>query len=551
MVAKVLTAALLLVAFGCRQPPPAPPPAVRLAFPLPDGAVAAAFDAAISPDGRQVAFVATSGGVTRLWRRALDAATGEPIPGTEGARQPAWKQTGSVLSFFVTGSLKQVALADGAVSDLAPASSPSGATWLADGSLLFAPDAAGPIRRMRNGMVTDATTLRQGETGHVFPVASGSDFVYVAVQADGRRLVRLAAGDQEHDLTTTSTHAVLVGDTLLHVQDGALVAYRLDTETNRLPGRGVAVALDVGVADAGHGLFAASEQLLLHAPAAPREMEVAWFAADGTRLGSIGDVGDHWQVRLSSDDRFAAITSVAPQIGTLDIFVVPATGTGDTRRLTVSLSAESAPVWSPDGARVLFRSLHEGVPGLFARPAHVLNAADDIVLESPLDETPSDWRQGAILFQAGRPATGMDVFRLDPRSSSFEPVAATPFNESDARWSPDGRWIAYVSDESGEPDVYVQDARGVRQRVSFGGGSRPRWSRDGRAVLFLRGTEILRTTIDETGRRFSAAQRLFDVAGIVDFDPAHRSDRFLVIRDVRKNLLKSPGAILNWTSLVQ
>lgn len=550
-----VAAVLTLLALGCRDQPAPAPPAIRLSFPIPDGVEPGAggepLDAAIAPDGTQVVFVATSGGVARLWRRMLDSESAEPLPGTEGAQLPAWKQTGTVVSFFAGGRLRQLELGSGAAADLAAASSPAGATWLGDGSLLFSPDASGAIRRLRNGALTEATRLAAGDTAHVFPtaVAASSDFVYVAIRQDGRRIVRLRTNGAEHELTTTSAHAVLASDVLLHVQDGVLLAYRLDRDTMKLPGRGVAIALDVGVSDSGRGLFTASPALLLHSRAVPRAREILWLDASGGRAGTIGDVGDHWQVRLSPDDRYAAVTSLDPLLRTLDIFVMPSSGVGDTERLTLSLSADTAPVWSPDGTRVLFRSLHEGVPSLFARRAHTKDAADEAILESPLDETPTDWgANGQILFHARGPGS-MDVFRLDLKFGRPAPAAQTAFNETDARWSPDGRWFAFVSDESGQPDVYARHADGTRHRVSFGGGTRPRWSRGGRTLFFLRGSQLLGSTLD--GSRFTNAQPLFEVPGIQDFDVAHRSDRFAVVRNTAAHPQSAVAAVLNWSSVLK
>lgn len=510
-------------------------------------------DAAIAPDESGIVYVATAQGATRLWRRVFANENDQPLPDTEGAQLPAWKQTGDVVSFFAGGRLKYVALSNGRVGHLADAPTPGGASWLPDGSLLFAPDASGPIQRLLNGQVTAATTLMPGDGGHVFPVArwASDEFVYVAVRSDGRRLVRLVRSDGEHDLTTTSSHAAIVGDVLLHADDGVLVAYRLDSEAARLPGRGLPVTLDVGVSETRRGLFAASPRMLLHARAAPRSREVAWLDEAGNRMRIIGDVGDHWQVRLSPDDRHAAVTTLDPLLRTVDIFVVPTAGTGNAERLTLSLSADMEPVWSPDGARVLFRSMQDGGPNLFARRAHTKGAPDEPVLKTMMDETPTEWRAtGQILFSA-RGKGNVDVYAYQVGRDGVVPVVASPFNESDARWSPDGRWLAYVSDESGQADVYVQDASAQRQRVSFGGGSKPRWSRDGRTLFFLRGAQVLRAALAADGLTFANAQVAFETPGIVDFDTANRSDRFVVVRDVRAVAETPVGVILNWRTILE
>jgi Tol biopolymer transport system component len=549
---RVAFVAMAIAAYGCRDQPPSPPPPLRLTFPAPDAAETGSLDVAISPDESQIVFVATSGGTTQLWRQRFADGRAEPLPGTDGAQFPAWKQTARIVSFFSGGRLKQIGMTDGMVADLAAAPSASGATWLRDGSLLFAPDSSGAIRRLLNGQLTAATMLAAGDMGHAFPVArwASDDFVYVAVRMDGRRVVRLVTTDAEHDLTTTSGHAVLVGDMLLHVDDGALLAYRLDAETARLPGRGIPVALDAGVSGRSQGLFAVSPRLLLHSRPAPRSREVAWLDSAGIRVRAIGDVGDHWQVRLSPDDRHAAVTTLDPLLRTVDVFVVPTTGTGAAERLTLSLSADMDPVWSPDGTRVLFRSMQDGVANLFARRVHTRGAPDEPILKTMMDEAPTDWRSGQILFSA-RQTGSVDVYTHRVADGTVEPIISGVFNESEARWSPDGRWLAYVSDESGQPDVYVQDERGARQRVSFGGGARPRWSRDSRTVFFLRGEQLVGSTIDGDRRSFSHVQPVFAVPGIVDFDVARRSDRIVVIRGVGSGARPPVHVVLNWTALLR
>jgi Tol biopolymer transport system component len=506
-------------------------------------------DAAISPDGMQVVFVVTRNGTTQLWQRALHEERATPIAGTEGARLPAWKQTGNVVSFFAGAMLRQIALADGQVTDLAPVSSAAGAAWLADGSLLVS-DGSRPIQHLREGRISAATSFVDGDLAHAFPAAAGAGgFLYVAVRQDGRRVVRLVSGDGQRDLTTTSGHAVLIDDHLLHVRDGALLRYRRDPETGALSNRGVPLALDVGVAPDGRALFVASPRLLLHAPSTVRARQLVWLDASGARVGITGDAGGYWQVRLSPDDRFAAVTATAPLLRTLDILVMPTAGPGDAQRLTSSIAADTDPVWSPDGTTVMFRSLQTGVPDLVAQRAHAPAAVVEPILTAEGDETPTDWNRGQVLFHA-RTAGGLDVLRLDTRTGVAGPLLGGAFNESDARWSPNGGWMAYVADDSGQPDIYARRADGTRVRVSFGGGVRPRWSRSGRTIFFLRGSQMMRAdlTAGDTPR-FTSPLAIFDAPGIIDVDVAHNSDRFLAILPIDRSSAPPVSVVLNWPSI--
>jgi Tol biopolymer transport system component len=538
-----------------REQPPPPPPVVHLAFAAPAGSELGAgdepLDAAISPDQRQVVFVATSNGVARLWRRTLDSATAVVIPRTEGARLPAWKPTGTVVAFFVGSRLKQVSLADGAVRDLVDAPGALGATWLPDGSLLFATSNRA-IHQLRNNAVSDATTLQAGDRGHVYPLAAGAsgDFVYTAIRDDGRRVHRLHAGGQDRDLTETTANGQLVGDRLLFVRQGAVLAQRFDATTGTLAGRSALVATDVGSAG-GRAFFAASPRVLLTASAASRARQLVWYDGD-RRAGSVGEPGDYWQVRLSPDDRFAAVTYLDPLLRTLDVMLLALTDAAPREVLTTSLAADTDPVWSPDGTRVLFRSLQDAVPNVYARRAHARDAPDEPVLKSELDETPSDWRDSTLLFSAPMKATGLDVWQYDLEARELTGIATSSFNESDARFSPDGEWVSYVADDSGRPDIYaVPYPDGDRVRVSFGGGTRPRWTSDGRALLFMRDEQIMRSEV--SGRKpvvFTPAVPLFDAKGVRDFDAAHHSSRIIVLAPVESHAEPTVGATIDWQSIV-
>jgi Tol biopolymer transport system component len=180
---------------------------------------------------------------------------------------------------------------------------------------------------------------------------------------------------------------------------------------------------------------------------------------------------------------------------------------------------------------------------------HAPKAADEPLLRSELDETASDWRDGRILFHAPAKGTGMDIWEFSPVTREVTGVATSGFNESDGRWAPDGRLVAYVSDESGRPDIYVTPVpEGERVRVSFGGGTRPRWSRDGRSLFFLRDDQIMRA--DRAGDGFATPVAIVSVAGIRDFAVAHRSDRLLVLEPIERAAPVEAAAVVDWRSTV-
>ena len=147
-----------------------------------------------------------------------------------------------------------------------------------------------------------------------------------------------------------------------------------------------------------------------------------------------------------------------------------------------------------------------------------------------------------------RGKSGFDLIRINEATGALTTIAETPFNETDARWSPDGQLIAYVSDEPGRPDIYVTDGRNERQRVSLSGGTHPRWMRDGSALLFLRGSTVMRAA--RTGSTFEPPQPLFDIPGVRDFDTAHRSDRIIALLPAQSEPVDNVSVLLNWRSLL-
>jgi Tol biopolymer transport system component len=559
-IASALAAVAILAVPALRhfreQPPPLPAP-VRLTLSAPPGTELGAgdetLDAAISPDERQIVFVATSGGTAALWRRALDSERAERIAGTEGAQLPAWKQTGNAISFFAGDRLKQVSLTDGTVGDLTRAAAALGASWLVDGSVLFAADTQGPIRRLKNGAVTDATKLRPGDRSHAFPGAAGTGdgFVYTAILEDGRRSIRLVSGGSDRELVMASGHGQLVGSAVLHVRDGVLLAQRLSPETSQPTGRAMPLALDVGTASSGHSFFTASNRILASGSQVARLRQLTWFSIDDGRATATRDPGDYWQVRLSPDDRHAAVAASTPLLRTLDIVLVPMSETGHAVPLTRAVAADTDPVWSPDGRSLLFRSFQDGPARLYVRSAYDQDADDQAVPMPRMDETPTEWHRELALVQAPGEAGDFDLWTLVPSTGARDSAASSRFNETDGRLSPDGRWIAYVSDESGQPDIYAAPwPRGARTRVSFAGGTRPRWGRDSRTLFFLRGQRIMRADLS-SGSGFATAQPVVDVPGIRDFDVGRRSDRLLAVMPAAGAATGSAAAIVDWQSLLR
>ena len=537
-----------------REPPPAPPPVIRVPLTAPAGSELGAgddaLDAAISPGGDLIAFVATSSGTAQLWQRRVDAEQASVLAGTEGARHPAWSPDGQRLAFVAGRRLKQLTVASGAIQEIGDAADDSGVAWLDDGALAVGTTGTATLTLHRDGRRTAATTLSPGDKVHIWPSPCPGGFVYIAVRTDGRRVIRRSVNGTTLDLGVTDGDARVVGSVLLHVRGGALLAQRLGDDGTPI-GRATALVTAAGTVD-GRALVTASSRLLLVSPPATRARELVWIDADGVRGAAASDHGDYWQVRVAPDDRAAAVTLLEPQLRTLDVYTVPLQPGGVTMGVTLALAADSDPVWSPDGASILFRSLQGGAPRLYSRLAGRQGVPIDPVPASEPSAVPSDWRAGTgVLVHAATARGDTDIFVLDRAAGSSRPVVTSRFNESDGRWSPDGRSLAYVSDEFGQPDVFVQPwPSGGRVRVSSAGGSRPRWGRDGRSLFFLRGAELVRVTLTLDPLSVSAPTTVAPVRGLRDFDTAHRSDRLLAILPAQTQPLTEVRALVDWQTAV-
>ena len=579
MIWKILSALLALVVLAVgvpafrhlREVPPPPPPVVRSQISVPVGTTLGSgpeiFDAAISPDERDMAFVATREGMTQLWVESLASGTARPLAGTDGASMPAWKRDGGTLAFFAKGKLNSLTMSSGDVAVIADAPAPAGIAWLEDGSLLFVASADGVVRRFANGVSSNVTTLAPGDLSHAFPfVDEEGRLVYVALRENGTRVIRLltepgggakvppyAGPIGSIDLTETAGHAELRDGLLVHVRDGVLLAQHLDPTTGRPIGRSTPLATGVGHSERGHGYFATSRRSAVWAASLPRASELAWFDLTGRRTGAVTEPGDYWQVRLSPSGRDAAVTTLDPLLRTLDVKVVPLATPGNARRVSLAIGPDTDPVWSPKGTILVYRSVQAGPGALLARPAVPSPAPEEVILRKATDVTPSDWRADMLLFHMPGARGGRTVVALDLHGNRETPVTSGGFNSWDARWSPDGRWIAYTSDESGQPEVYVQawPAGMPRVRGSIGGGLRPQWGPAG-ALFFRRGNAVMRAYLSGTLKApaLSIPQVVVTAEGLRDFAIAPDGGRMLAITEVSGTGTSTAQLISNWTSEV-
>jgi len=531
-VAAVLVAVAViggLVAWLLRrlEPPPHEPAAIgvmRSTWSLPAG-MGLDSTPVVSPDSRSIAFAASDASGSRLYIRALDTLEASAVPGTEGAKQPFWSPDSRSLGYFARGKLMKVVLAGGAPVRIceAPdargdAPDARGATWSRSGVIVFAPamiDSALARVSADGGTAEPATLLdlSQGENSHRWPafLPDGVHFLYfVRSSVDARRGVYLGRVDRPasppgsplFQSESEAVYAPLSGrdaGVLLSAANGRVAARPFDAARLALRGDPLMIDLSAGSGTSYHPAMLSASADLLVSVSAPIPY--------GSRLESTGRNGEEprlWKdresqnwPRLSPDGRRLARQRFDALRGNPAIWVEDLERGAHVRVTTVGLF----PVWSPDGNRLAY------VSGTRFKPQLSLAAADSTgvvtILPCPRSHCmPTDWSPdgGRLIVNVGDDIGGGDVWAVstDPKGLS-EPLLAEAFTERDARLSPDSRWIAYVSEESGRAEVSVRSVSGPPRRVviSGGGGDQPVWRRDGAELFF----------VDPQGRLRSVAVR--------------------------------------------
>jgi serine/threonine protein kinase len=476
---------------GQPSPSPAADP-VRFTITLPSGS---SFgdqpNLAVSPDGRYIAYTAKArGSSTRLWLRAMDSTESRELPETAGAQFPFWAPDSQAVGFISGGALRRMDLRDAksrVIAKLLPQQQVGSAAWgpgdvvvFASGTALFRVPAQGgeptlvaerPQRfRGIRGFTPDGRALVSEWD------AAASFWSAFAVPLDGSAAARIAAGFAVH----------AAPERLLLVRDGMLIAQPFDSRAQRVRGEPTMLAEGVDAWDAA----ASAGGLLVYRPRPPTQL--AWFDRAGRRVGALGtSATDYLWLSVSPDGTRAAVERGRPiEVG--DIWVFDVDRPSPPLRLTGHGARQSDPVWSSDGRHVAYASLGAGRNGIYRRSV-TDGGSEELVIRLETPAWPTDWSDdGRHLVVAtpafGRSGSSMDIAVVPIESGQgLQPLISTEANEAQARVSPDGRWIAYTSDESGRPEVYVQrfPEAGERIGVSAGGGAQPTWRGDGRELFYV------------------------------------------------------------------
>jgi Tol biopolymer transport system component len=459
---------------------------------------------ALSPDGRRLAFVGDYHGQPTLWVRSLAAAEAQPLPGTQGARRPFWSPDSRSIGFFAYTDLKRIDAGGGAPQMVTSIMAGTSAAWNSAGDVLFSgimsrslsPNPTGLLRvNAAGGRSEIATRPATPSTSHRYPqfLPDGRHFLFYAGGADDARGVYLGSLDSSAStrlLASDSQAAYLPPGWLLFVRQGALLAQRFDV-TRQLPeGEPAMIAESVAVDPISGGAAISTSNASMFAYRSGRGVvsQLTWFDRTGRAVGTIGPSQEIASANLAlSPDGTRVATERTFQNETALWLLDSArqslfTRAGDGRMARY-------PVWSPDGDRIAFASVRPGSVTVSTRAA-AGSGGEEILLTSTNDSILlTDWsRDGRfLLYFAPDPKTGTDLWVL-PRGTHV-PVAflATPANEMWGQFSPDGRWIAYQSNESGRFEIYVRPfpGPGLAIPISTAGGVYARWSRDGKELYYI------------------------------------------------------------------
>jgi eukaryotic-like serine/threonine-protein kinase len=565
-----------------RQTPPPAPPETRTEVVTPATDRPTSF--ALSPDGRQVVFVAADDGPSRLWLRPLATTTAQPLAGTEGATYPFWSPDSRAVAFFANGQLKRIDLNSGTPQTLAPASgNPRGGSWNADGVILCVPSTSGPLVRVpaTGGAPVAVTTLDQ-QRRQRFPsfLPDGRHFLFYAQGTPDTAGIYLGSLDapDTHRLTAADAAGVYWASPsvpedgrLLWVRAGTLVAQRLDLARAALTGDPVtladAVAVDLSASAAAVSVSASG--LVAYRSGAGSRRQLTWVDRSGKALGLLGPPEENGLTTPSvSPDGQRVVVSRTIQ-GNTDLWLLDA---ARTSRFTFDAAANRLPIWSPDGTRIAFSSNPTGTTFDLYLKAAGGAGAEELLVASPQLKVPTDWSADGrfLLYFSPDPQTSTDLWVL-PLEGDRTPwvFLKTPFEERQGTFSPDGRWVAYSSNESGRDEIHIRPFAGPaasgasasqvggQWQVSTAGGTFPRWRADGRELYYLAPTgAMMAAPITVTGATLApgAPVALFSTRVVGGGTDASLGRNYDVTRDGRfliNTVLDEAAApitlLMNWT----
>jgi eukaryotic-like serine/threonine-protein kinase len=577
VLAVCTVAAVGLVMWG--RPQPASNPATRVAASItapPDVRVEGT--PAIAPDGRTVAFVGSGGGATaRIFVRSLDTFEARAIAGTEGAEGPFWSPDSRSLGFFARGRLWRVDVAGNVPRSIAAVSDPRGGAWGRDNTIVYSPQPDGGLYRILadGGTPSELTTLDRArqEISHRWPrlLPDGRHVLFmnrIATPQLARYTITAVStsGGDRKPLLDAMSPGVYDSGRLLFTRDDKLFAQPFDPAAVTLSGGPELVTDEVwtdGQGMAGLVGFDATGGVLGWRPALSRRMHMAWRNRDGNVLQQI-QARDAALGVPSNDGRLIMVVIPDSQMNTVRFAILdPARGTFTP--FTAPDTTSTSTVWSPDSRRVVYSLLRDGAYDLYIKEVRP-GGTEQRLLHTDGMKAAKSWSPDGkvILFNATDPQTRLDLWAIEATPGATPKVfAGGEADQCCGKFSPDGRWVAYVSNDSGQPEVFVKPSGREAEpvRISKDGGGGPEWHTGGRELYFLNPeNRLMGATVTVSGDTFTAGTPvpLFAINSwlkpavqlrVSDDSPyAVVGDRFLVTENEPDPRASTIQVLVNWTA---
>jgi len=562
--AALLAAAALAVGFVRRAPKPAP--LVRFDV-VPPPEVATMDVPRISPDGRFLAFDATDmEGKARIWVRALNSLTAQPLAGTDVGVRPFWSPDSRYVGFIADGVMKKVDVTGGPPTKICDAPGGSDGTWSPAGVILWDGSGNDPLYRVSAAggtrSVAVALDAAKKETSVGWPqfLPDGKHFIYLVTGEKPEDSAYWIGSIDSKDKKMLAPAQTLVQyappGQLLFVRDRTLVAQPFDASALKITGEAVPLAEKIGTDNVGLARFSVSGNGVLAYRTGETGGRLLWRDRSGKELDTLGDPGDYANPTLSPSGDRLAFNLTDPRSGKGDIWIRDL-ARGVNSRFTLGAGNNVRPVWSPDASAIVFASDRGGAFDLYEKSAKGAGE-EKLLLHSDDPKSPASWtKDGKYVAYSSRNAkTQFDLWAL-PTSGDKKPmpIAVSPFSEQSAMFSPDGRYVAYVSNESGRDEIYVQTfpEPGGKWQVSNEGGNDPSWREDGKEIYYRSPDQKLMAVEIHGGADFQAGvpQALFPIRIRVGnprnkYTPYPDGQRFMIAAPLGRDAMSPTTIVLNW-----
>ena len=564
LAAALLAAAALAVGFVRRAPKPAP--LVRFDV-VPPPEVATMDVPRISPDGRFLAFDATDmEGKARIWVRALNSLTAQPLAGTDGGVRPFWSPDSRYVGFIADGVMKKVDVTGGPPTKICDAPGGSDGTWSPAGVILWDGSGNDPLYRVsaaggtRSVAVALDTAKKETSVGWPQFLPDGKHFIYLVTGEKPEDSAYWIGSIDSKDKKMLAPAQTLVQyappGQLLFVRDRTLVAQPFDASALKITGEAVPLAEKIGTDNVGLARFSVSGNGVLAYRTGETGGRLLWRDRSGKELDTLGDPGDYANPTLSPSGDRLAFNLTDPRSGKGDIWIRDL-ARGVNSRFTLGAGNNVRPVWSPDASAIVFASDRGGAFDLYEKSAKGAGE-EKLLLHSDDPKSPASWtKDGKYVAYSSRNAkTQFDLWAL-PTSGDKKPmpIAVSPFSEQSAMFSPDGRYVAYVSNESGRDEIYVQTfpEPGGKWQVSNEGGNDPSWREDGKEIYYRSPDQKLMAVEIHGGADFQAGvpQALFPIRIRVGnprnkYTPYPDGQRFMIAAPLGRDAMSPTTIVLNW-----